>query len=235
MRRLTLQIAALLLAPLAARAQPAPTATGWFGGAHLGASVGNYDIDGVSNIGDGPFDAGGAIGIMGGRLWRHIGFAAGGELQQLLDARTGNGTGTGAGVTAVRGAPGLASARIDLLLPLAGRDETEVLRERRHRLLLVAGLSATRLDGAFGTGSVSLPEGGPAEVRGRGWSLGGQWMRAMGESQWLVADARLERFHVTSGRIEPSLGAPVVRTPSGGGTTLVVRLGARVFLPSDRR
>ncbi|MCU0617722.1 MAG: hypothetical protein MUD17_11665 [Gemmatimonadaceae bacterium] len=224
-------LALLALVPLVARAQPAPTATGWFGGAYLGATAGNYDIDQIANIGAGAFDAGGAIGVTGGRLWRRIGFAVGGELQQLLDQRDDR---LGATRSTWRTAPGLASARVDLLVPLSGTGDEALQWDRKQRLLLVAGLAATRLDGALGSGTTSTPELGLAEVRGVGWSVGGQWTRALSETQWLVADARFERFRVTSGRVNPLPGSSAARTPSGGGTNVVVRLGARMFLPNGR-
>jgi hypothetical protein len=83
-------------------------------------------------------------------------------------------------------------------------------------------------------GNTDTPVAGVAEVRGVGWSLGGQWLRALGETRWLVADARIERFRVTSGEVAPAFGQSTVRTPSGRGTTFVMRLGARVMLPTGR-
>jgi hypothetical protein len=215
--------------PIALPAQLSPRSAGWFFGGYLGGTVGNFEIDHIANVGAGAFDLGGAIGIGAGRLWRWIGVAAGGELQMLLDQSD---RGTDA-AQANRSAPGLSSLRLDVLVPLEwARDGTfETAFARTNRLLLVGGISATRVDGALATGTVSVPVAGAAEIRGVGWSFGGQWLRALGESQWLVLDVRGERFRVTSGRIDAPIGQPDGRTPSGGGTSLVVRVGTRLFFP----
>lgn len=218
-------------APIDLPAQLSPRATGVFYGGYLGGTVGNFEIDHIANVGVGAFDLGGVIGIGAGRLWRRFGVSAGGELQMLLD-QSDRGTST---AEANRSAPGLASLRLDLLVPLAGsRDRAfESAFSRMNRLLLVGGISATRVDGALATGTVSVPVAGAADIRGVGWSLGGQWLRALDESQWLVLDVRGERFRVTSGGISASNGQPDGRTPSGGGTSLVVRVGMRFFFPGE--
>lgn len=216
--------------PIALPAQLSPRATGWFYGGYLGGTVGNFEIDHIANVGAGAFDLGGVIGVGAGRLWRRFGIAAGGELQMLLDQSD---RGTDAS-QANRSAPGLSSLRLDVLVPLEGmRDQPfESALSRTNRLLLVGGISATRVDGALATGTVAVPVAGAADIRGVGWSLGGQWLRALGESQWLVLDVRGEQFRVTSGRIDALSGQPDGRTPSGGGTSLVVRAGMRLFFPA---
>lgn len=221
-----------LFLPSLLHAQPAGTPTGWFGGAHLGATIGNYEIEHVANVGAGAFDLGGAVGVSGGYLWRRVGFAVGGELQQLVD-QTDRGD---FAAPAIRSAPGLVSGRVDVLVPLSWSNHAPgaFTTSGTQRLMLVGGVHAARFDGALGVGNTDTPVAGVAEVRGVGWSLGGQWLRALGETRWLVADARLERFRVTSGEVAPAFGQSAVRTPSGRGTTFVMRLGARVMLPTGR-
>ena len=198
----------------------------------MGAAVGNFAIEHVGNVGAGPFDLGGVLGVSGGHMWRHLGIAVGGELVMLLDQRTA----TDGSRQDMTSPPGLATARLDFLLPLRsdrGREFTGAARAI-HEVMLVAGLGATRIDGALAGGDVSSPVANSAAVSGRTWSLGGQWLRALGESDWLLVDVRFERFSVTGGAIPPSRTVPVARTPIGGGTTMVVRVGYRAYLPSNR-
>ena len=219
-------------------AQPRTPPTGWFGGAHLGVSAGNYEITNVANVGTGPFNAGGVFGLSGGRLWRHVGVALGADMQLLLsDAERANANGTTNSGRPARYV-GQQALRLDVLVPLTptGDAPYAVPNGPAHRVLLVAGVYGARFDGVLGSGDVeTIGRGGATTLRGVGWSLGGQWERALGGTRWLVVDGRFDRFRVTNGRVEPSVDVADVREARGDGITFTLRVGMRAFLPRGGR
>ena len=242
--RLTRGVLALLLAGAGrvVHAQTATPPTGWFGGAHLGGSVGNYEIVNVANVGVGAFDASGAFGLSGGRMWRRAGVSLGADMQLFpTNAERADADGTITGGTTDTGRParyvGMQALRLDVLVPLTPTTDAPyaVPDGPAQRVSLVAGVYGARFDGVLGSGDVATRGiGGDATLRGVGWSLGGQWERALGGPRWLVVDGRFERFTVTSGRVEPSPGITDVREPRGDGMTFTLRVGMRAFLTRNR-